>query len=38
MVYTNHQALTKAFKKKDIHGRLARWMDLMAEYDFRIKT
>ena len=33
---TNHQALRHAFQKNDVHGRLARWPDLLAEYDFRI--
>ena len=25
-----------AFRKKDIHGRLARWHDFLAEYDFKV--
>ena len=29
---TDHQALPYAFKKKDIHGRLARWISFLAEY------
>ena len=32
----DHQALQYAFKKKDIHGRLARWLDFLAEYDFKV--
>lgn len=36
-VLTDHQALQYAFRKKDIHGRLARWMDFMAEYDVEVK-
>ena len=31
-----HQALQYAFKKKDIHSRLARWFDFLAEYEFEI--
>ena len=34
---TDHQALQYAFKKKDIHGRLARWMEFLAEYEFEVK-
>ena len=33
---TDHQALRYAFQKKDIHGRLARWLDFLAEYQFEI--
>ena len=33
---TDHQALRHAFAKKDIHGRLARWMDFLAEYDYNV--
>ncbi len=33
---TDHQALQYAFKKKDVHGRLARWLDLLAEYEFEV--
>ena len=33
VVVTDHHALSYAFKKKDIRGRLARWIDLLAEYD-----
>lgn len=33
---TDHQALSYAFKKEDAHGRLARWLDLFAEYGFNI--
>lgn len=33
---TDHQALKHSFAKRDIHGRLARWLDFLAEYDFRI--
>lgn len=34
---TDHQALQYAFKKKYIHGRLARWLDFLAEYEFEIR-
>ena len=34
---TDHQALKYAFKKKDVHGRLARWLDFLAEYNFDIE-
>ena len=34
---TDHQALQYAFKKKDVHGRLARWLDLLAEYEFEVE-
>lgn len=37
MVHKDQQTLQTAFKKKDIHGRLSRWMDMMTEYDFEIK-
>lgn len=33
---TDHQALKYAFQKKDVHGRLARWLDLLAEYNFEV--
>lgn len=31
---TDHQALKDAFKKKEIHIRLTRWLDFLAEYDY----
>ena len=34
---TDHQALQYAFKKTDVHGRLARWFDTLAEYEFTIQ-
>ncbi len=34
---TDHAALENAFRRKDVHDRLARWLDLIAEYDFEIK-
>ena len=33
---TDHQALRYAFAKKDVHGRLARWMNFLAEYNYRV--
>ena len=36
-VVTDHQALRFALQKKDMHGRLARWLDLMAEYESTIE-
>ena len=32
---TDHQALRHAFQKNEVHGRLARWLEFLAEYDFR---
>lgn len=37
VIWTEHKALQTAFKQKDIHGRLAKWMDLMAEYDLDVR-
>lgn len=34
---SDHQSLKDTFKKKDIHGRLARWLDFLAEYEFEIQ-
>lgn len=31
---TDHQALQYAFNKKVIHGRLALWLNFLAEYEF----
>ena len=36
-IVTGHQALQYAFKKKDVHGRLARWLDTLAEHEFAIQ-
>ena len=36
-VITDHRALQYAFQKQDIHGRLARWLDFLAEYDYKIQ-
>ena len=36
-IITDHQALRNAFQKKDSHGRLARWLEFLAEYDFSIE-
>lgn len=37
VVLSDHQALHYAFRMKNIHGRLARWMELMAEYEVEVK-
>ncbi|CDF36681.1 unnamed protein product [Chondrus crispus] len=37
MLGTDHQALRYAFQKKDIHGRLATWMEFLAEYEFKVQ-
>ena len=37
VVVTDHHELSYAFKKKDIHGRLARWIDFLAEYEFTVQ-
>lgn len=34
---TDHQSLRYAFEKKDVHSRLARWLDFLAEYDYNMK-
>ena len=34
---TDHQALSYAFRKKDIHGRLARRLDFLAENYFTVE-
>lgn len=36
IAFSNHKALRGAFEMVDIHGRLARWLDFMAEYAFEI--
>lgn len=33
---TDHQALRCASQKKYIHGRLTRWLNFLAEYEFTI--
>lgn len=35
-LFTDHKALRSAFKNNYVHHRLARWMDLFAEYNFNI--
>lgn len=36
-LYTDHQALTSILNNgTDAHNRIARWMDLLAEYDFTV--
>lgn len=37
VVYNDHRSLQTAIKKKYIHGRLARWMDLMPDHELEIK-
>lgn len=37
VVYSDQQALKDAFARKDIHGRLASWLDFIAEYDFELR-
>lgn len=32
----DHQALRYVFMKNDVHGRLQRWLEFIAEYDFRV--
>ena len=34
---TDHQALSYAFRERGIHGRLARWIEFLAEYDFTVE-
>lgn len=36
-LFTDHQALKYAFTKPDVHGRFARWLDFLAEYNFKIE-
>ncbi len=33
---TDHEALQYAFKKNDLHGRLDRWLDFLADYKFKV--
>lgn len=35
-VVTDQQARSGVFKKKDVHGPLAHWLDLFAKHDFDI--
>lgn len=35
-ITTDHQALQYTIKKKDVHGRLARWLVFLCQYDFTI--
>lgn len=37
VIYRDHQALTASFQKTYIHGMLSRWLNLMAEHEFKIK-
>lgn len=34
---TDHQAPLYAFKKKDIHGRRACWLEFVAEYELIVE-
>lgn len=36
VIYTDHQALKTAFKKKEFHGRRDTWIDLIAEHDLEV--
>lgn len=36
-VVTDHQAFRYTFQKKNVHGRLARWLNFLAEYGFKIE-
>lgn len=33
----DHQALSYAFRKKDVHERFSRWLDFLPEYEFTIE-
>lgn len=37
MIYSNHEALKTEFEKSDRHGLLITYLDLTAEYEFRIR-
>lgn len=37
VVRIDHNGVSAAFEKADIHGWLAWWLDFMAEYEFQIK-
>lgn len=34
---TDSQALNYFFKRKEVHGRLARWLYILAEFDLKIE-
>lgn len=36
MLVTDHQAFSYAFLHKYLHGRLARWLDSLVEYDIEV--
>ena len=36
-LFTDHQALRYVFNHRNPHGRIVRWMSLVAEYDFEIR-
>ncbi len=35
-LFTEHEALKYVINKRDLHGRIARWMSVFAEYDFDV--
>lgn len=35
-LHPNRQSLKYVFNMKDLHGRIARWFGLLAEYDFKV--
>ncbi len=35
-LHTDHQALQHTFNNKDPHGRVARWLCFLADYDFEV--
>lgn len=37
VIYSDHQALRTTLGKTDVHGRLALWLNFMAEYEFEIR-
>jgi glycerol-3-phosphate dehydrogenase len=36
-VYTDHNTLVNLTTQKELKGRQARWLDLMAEFEIKIK-
>lgn len=37
LVFSDHQLLRMTFDKINIHSRLARWLNLVVEYEFQIR-
>lgn len=33
---SDHKSLKDAFKKKDLQGQLAKWLDFLSEYEFTV--